>query len=136
MVKLGHIIYYVKDVEETVAFFEKAFGLKRQFIDPTGVYAQMQTGETALGFAAIELAKKNLRAGFQPVTPEGLPFGSEISFRSDDLAVSLQTALEAGCTLVESIEEKFWGETVCYVRTPQGILVELAATELVNSETN
>ena len=41
MNKLGTIIFYVEDVPKTIEFFEKAFGLTRLFVDPTGHYGQL-----------------------------------------------------------------------------------------------
>jgi lactoylglutathione lyase len=46
-----------------LAFFEKAFGLKRKFVHESGTYGELDTGETALAFAAHELG-----AGSAPVT--------------------------------------------------------------------
>lgn len=34
--KLGYTLLYVDNVEETVAFYESAFGLKRRFIHEAG----------------------------------------------------------------------------------------------------
>ena len=48
---LSHIIFYVDDVAKTMAFYEKAFGLERAFIDPSGHYGQLETGTAALSFA-------------------------------------------------------------------------------------
>ena len=56
--KLRYIILYVPDVEQTVVFYEKAFGLERKFIHESG-YAEMITGETALGFASEDLRASN-----------------------------------------------------------------------------
>lgn len=126
MNKLGTIIFYVQDVEKTIAFFEKAFGLKRMFIDPTGHYGQLETGSTALGFASLELAKQNLPQGFRPITTKELP-GCEISFTAKDVHRSLSHAVKSGAELVASPEEKPWGQTVGYVKDPNGILVEIAS---------
>ena len=34
--RFGYTIAYVRDVEGTVAFWERAFGLKRRFVDESG----------------------------------------------------------------------------------------------------
>ena len=83
----------MKDVAKTVDFFEKAFGLERQFIDETGVYAQMKTGETALGFAQEEFAKTLVPSGFSPLSP-AKPFAQEISFCSKDPRPLMQKLLK------------------------------------------
>lgn len=126
MNRLGTIIYYVENVEQTIEFFEKAFGLSRSFIDPTGSYGQLETGTTALGFASLELAKQNLPQGYQPISRKELP-GCEISFTAKDVHRSLNHALKAGAELIASPEEKPWGQTVAYVRDVNGILIEIAS---------
>ncbi len=126
MNRLGNVIYYVQDVEKTISFFERAFGLARSFIDPTGQYGQLDTGSTALGFASLELAKQNLPNGFRAVSSKELP-GCEIAFISQDIHRSLGSALKAGAELIASAEEKPWGQTVAYVRDFNGILIEIAS---------
>src|SRR5205809_23165 len=93
MNRFGHTIFYVKDVKKTVEFFEKAFGIPRWFIDDTGQYAQLKTGDTALGFASWELAQSNLKVPFQKGDPKQPPLGCEISFLTDNVQASLDTAL-------------------------------------------
>ena len=126
MNRLGTVIFYVQDIEKTIAFFEKAFGLKRTFIDPTGHYGQLETGSTALGFASLELAKQNLPQGFRSISPKELP-GFEISFTTKDVHRSLTHAVKWGAELIAAPEEKPWGQTVAYVRDFNGILVEIAS---------
>lgn len=126
MNQLGTIIFYVEDVEKTVAFFEKAFGLRRAFVDPTGQYGQLETGATALGFASLELAKQNLPQGFRRISPKELP-GCEISFTAKDVHRSLTHAVKSGAELIASPEQKPWGQTVAYVRDFNGILIEIAS---------
>lgn len=125
MNRLGNVIFYVKDVAKTVAFYEKAFQIPRSFIDPTGQYGQLETGSTALGFASVELAKQNLSQNFREISPKELP-GCEISFATQDLHASLNHAIQAGAELVASPEEKPWGQTIAYVRDFNGILIEIA----------
>ena len=107
MNRLGTVIFYVEDVAKTIAFFEKAFGLKRSFIDPTGHYGQLETGSTALGFASMELAKQNLPQGFRPIGLKELP-GCEISFTAKDIRRSFAHAIKSGAELVASPQEKPW----------------------------
>ncbi|MBX7067617.1 MAG: VOC family protein [Parachlamydiales bacterium] len=123
---LGTIIFYVENVEKTIEFFEKAFGLRRLFIDPSGSYGQLETGSTALGFASFELASQNLPQGYRKITPKELP-GCEISFTARDVHRSLNHAVKAGAELIASPEEKPWGQTVAYVRDSNGILIEIAS---------
>lgn len=126
MNKLGHVIFYVKDVVKTVEFYEKAFGLERAFIDPSNQYAQMETGSTALAFASYELARQNLRKEFRAITPTELP-GCEISLTTKNVSQLLEHAVKSGAELIASPEDKPWGQTVAYVRDFNGILIEIAS---------
>lgn len=123
---LSHIIFYVQDVAKTMNFYEKAFGIQKLFVDPTGHYGQMDTGATALAFASYELANSNLPNGFRPFTQKETP-GCEISFTAKDIHKSLTQAVNLGAELVASPEEKPWGQTVAYVRDFNGILIEIAS---------
>ncbi len=127
MNKLGHVIFYVKDVVKTVEFYEKAFGLERAFIDPSCQYAQMETGSTALAFASYELARQNLGKEFHAITPKELP-GCEISLTAKNVSQALDHAVKSGAELIASPEDKPWGQTVAYVRDFNGILIEIATT--------
>ena len=61
--KLGYTIIYVPDVEASLQFFERAFGLKRRFLHESGTYGELETGETTLSFAAHALGDSNFPGG-------------------------------------------------------------------------
>ncbi len=63
--QFGYTIIYVEDVRESLAFFEQAFGLQARFIDPTGCYGEVDTGATALAFAAHSLMADLLPEGYR-----------------------------------------------------------------------
>ena len=125
--KFSYTILYVKDVAQSVAFYEKAFGLKQQFIHESKQYAEMETGETTLAFASNELAKSNLPQGFQENSLLNLPAGIEVGFVTDDIVAALSRAIEAGAVVVVDAKVKPWGQTVAYVRDFDGILIEIAS---------
>jgi uncharacterized glyoxalase superfamily protein PhnB len=133
MNRLGTIIFYVENVEKTITFFEKAFGLDRSFIDPSGQYGQLETGATALGFASLELAKQNLPQGFCRISPKELP-GCEISLTAKNVQKSLTAAINSGAELIAPPEQKPWGQTVAYVRDFNGILIEIASDMTVSCQ--
>ncbi|MEE3718019.1 VOC family protein [Tumidithrix elongata RA019] len=125
--KLGYTILYVKDVAESVAFYERAFGLTRRFVDESGQYAEMETGNTTLSFAANKLAKSNLPSGFQENNLSSLPAGIEIGLVTEDVPTAFTIAVEAGAIAVAEPKVKPWGQTVAYVRDRDGILVEICS---------
>ena len=125
--RFGYAIAYVQEVERSVVFYERAFGLKRRFVDESGQYAEMETGETTLAFASNELGQSNLPGGFRENDPAEPPSGVEIAFVAEDVGDAFQSALEAGATKAAEPKTKPWGQTVAYVRDPDGVLVEIGS---------
>jgi lactoylglutathione lyase len=125
--RFGYTIAYVQDAERSVAFYERAFGLKRRFVDESGRYAEMETGQTTLAFASNELGRSNLPGGFRENDPAELPAGVEITFVAEDVETAFRSAQEAGATVAAEPKTKPWGQTVGYVRDPDGVLVEIGS---------
>lgn len=125
MVKFGYSITYVDDVEKTLTFFEQAFGFERRFLHESKGYGELNTGETILAFASISLGKTNLPEGFIATDPKDKPLGHEIALVAEDVTKIHNDALALGATELTQPEEKPWGQVVSYVRTPNGILLEL-----------
>ena len=125
--RFGYTIAYVQEVERSVVFYERAFGLKRRFLDESGHYAEMETGETTLAFASNELGHSNLPSGLRENDPAEPPAGVEIAFIAKDVGAAFHSALEAGAMQVAEPKTKPWGQTVAYVRDPDGVLVEIGS---------
>ncbi len=125
MIKFAYTILYVKDVERSISFYEKAFGFKRKFIAPGNEYGELLTGETTLSFAAVSLAKTNLSEGFIESTAGGKPFGIEIGFTTEKVEQVYKDAVKAGAIAVEKLKTKPWGQDVAYVKDPDGFLIEI-----------
>ena len=75
--KLGYIIIYVSDVPKTVAFYETAFDLEHWFIHKSHLYAEIETGSTALAFAGNEAAEM-AGLGLLPNDPRTVAAGWKI----------------------------------------------------------
>ena len=125
--RFAYAIAYVRDVERSVAFYEQAFSLQRRFVDESGQYAEMETGETTLAFASNELGASNLPGGFRRNDPAEPPAGVEIAFLTEDVNAAFRIALEAGATSVTEPITKPWGQTVAYVRDRDGMLIEIGS---------
>lgn len=125
--KFGYIIIYVADVTASLSFFEKAFGLKTRFIHESG-YGELETGETTLAFASHDLGSSNLSSGYIPGDKSIKPLGVEIALITDSVVEGHAHAIALGATSLQEPIEKPWGQTVCYIRCPDGTLVELCSS--------
>jgi lactoylglutathione lyase len=123
--RFGYTILYVEDVTVAIDFYERAFGLSRRFISDDATYGEMETGDTTLSFAKHTLASQFIPGGYRRNDPAEQPAGVEIGFVTDDVPAAWDAALAAGATVVSPPVTKPWGQTVAYVRDPEGMLVEI-----------
>ena len=123
--KFGYTIIYVSDVPKSIAFFETAFGFSKKFVDDSGDYGELDTGETTLSFAAHSLGESNLPNGYVAIDSSDKPLGMEIAFVTDEIETAHQKAIAAGAIEIAAPKAKPWGQIVSYVRCPDGTLVEL-----------
>lgn len=122
--KFGYAIFYVDDVEATVAFYERAFGLVRKFVKP-GEFGELDTGTTSLAFAARTHVETLFTIPFQKSGRDRDPAPVEIGLVTEDVAAAFEKAIAAGASAVSKPTKKPWGQTVGYVRDSNGFLVEL-----------
>lgn len=127
MVQLTHIIYYVKNVQNAVNFYQKALNMKLNFMHESGAYAELAAGQISLAFAQDALGAENLPQGYYKNDLQSLPAGCEIVFTTDDVDATTKKALQEGAVIVVPPKQKPWGQTVAYVRDPEGILIEIAS---------
>lgn len=123
--KLGYVIVYVPDVTASLEFFEHAFGLKRRFRDDSGTYGELETGDTTLSFAAHSLGDANFIGGHVHAHTSAQPLGMEIALVTSDVADAHRRAIAAGALELSAPNVKPWGQTVSYVRSPDGCLIEI-----------
>lgn len=120
--KFGYTILYVNNVALTLAFYEKAFGLKTRFLHEGGDYGELETGATALAFAGRQFMSI---VGKNPQAPHAQSPCFEIALCTADVAAAIAQAVDAGASLVQAPKEMSWGQTVAYVSDLNGFLVEL-----------
>ena len=125
MVKLGYTIIYLPDVAASMMFFENAFSIQRKFLHESGTYGELNTGETTLSFAAHELGDMNFSGGHVHADQSAQPLGFEIALVTDDVNQAHKKAIAAGAKEMAPPQLKPWGQTVSYLRCPDGILIEL-----------
>ena len=124
--KLGYIILYVPKVDEAVAFYEAAFGLKCRFAHEGGDYAEIETGETALAFASEELAESHGFA-YRKTTTDQDPPSVELALVTDNVQAAFDQAIAAGASAAKPPTKQPWGQTVSYVRDQNGYIVEICS---------
>lgn len=123
--KLGYAIIYVPNVSESLAFFQSAFGLTPRFLHESGLYGELDTGETTLAFASHELGDMNFPGGHVAAHSSTQPLGFELALVTSDVQTAHAKAIAAGATELAEPVPKPWGQTVSYLRCPDGTLVEL-----------
>ncbi len=127
MVKFSYTILYVKNVTESIDFYEKAFGFKRKFITPENNYGELLSGDTIISFADVKLASSNLSSGFKLSIKNEKPFGIELGFTTEDVETVFNQAVKMGATPLETIKIKPWGQAVAYVQDINGFLIEICS---------
>ncbi len=117
-----YTILYVRDVSASMDFYARAFGLTKGFQHAGGDYGEMVTGTTKLAFSSIALMQS---LGKTVADDPSAPPAFEIALETDDVAAALQQALGAGGAPVMDVTLMPWGQTLAYVRTPDGTMVEI-----------
>ncbi|MDD5480302.1 VOC family protein [Rhodoferax sp.] len=123
--KLGYTIIYVPSVASSLQFFGQAFGLEQKFLHESGDYGELKTGETTLAFASHALGAMNFPQGHVHASDSKQPLGMEIALVTEDVHHAHRSALDHGAAELSAPATKPWGQTVSYVRAPDGTLVEL-----------
>jgi lactoylglutathione lyase len=124
--KLAYNLFYVDNVEQSMSFYTKAFGLEKGFLHESKQYGEMLTGETKIGFVHHDTAESH---GFDYVRSlaRNKPFGFEIGFVTSDVEAAFKKAVAAGAVSVSMPKTKPWGQIVSYVLDCNGFLVEICS---------
>jgi catechol 2,3-dioxygenase-like lactoylglutathione lyase family enzyme len=136
---MDHVGIVVDDLAAATAFFLE-LGLKLQDERPVagdwvdrvvgldGVRVDMAMLETPDGHGRLELAKFHAPAspGGDPHAPANMPGIRHLTFAVDDLDAAVAGARAHGAGLVGEVERYKDIYRLCYVRGPEGIIVELA----------
>ncbi|MBC7739287.1 MAG: VOC family protein [Candidatus Saccharibacteria bacterium] len=117
-----YTILYVADVRTTLEFYRAAFGFDILFLHDSGDYGELQTGGTKLCFSSFALMQQIGKE--VATTPPGKP-SFELAFETGDVAAGVSRAIAAGAVLVSEVAQMAWGQTLAYVRAPEGTLIEI-----------
>ena len=123
--KYGYTIVYVSSVEETLQFYQQAFGFEIHFMHESKTYGELNTGETKLAFASHKLGNANLNGEYLKGNVDAKPFDLELAFVTEDVFAAYEKAIAKGAVSLKYPEKKPWGQIVGYVRAIDGSIIEL-----------
>ena len=124
--KFGKTIVYVADVAESLAFFERAFGLKTRFAQLPN-YGEIDAGGATLSFASYDVAGYHLPEGYAAAAPPPKQMSFEIALVSESVEDAFARAVEAGAEPLQAPSVKPWGQTASWLRCPDGTFIDLSS---------
>jgi len=137
--RMDHVSIVVEDLAEAIEFFE-ALGLEvdgegsvegsevDRIVGLEGVRSDLAFVQTPDGHGRIELVKFNsppLAEG-DPGAPANTPGLRHLCFAVDDLEATLAAVQDQGAKLVGEVVRYGNSYKLCYIRGPEGIIIELA----------
>ncbi len=137
--RMDHVGIVVEDLAAATAFFVE-LGLELQGAGPVegawvdrvvgleGVRAEIAMLQTPDGHGRVELAKFHAppAEGGDPRAPANAPGIRHITFAVDDIDAVVAGVRARGAELIGEVERYEDIYRLCYVRGPEGIIVELA----------
>jgi catechol 2,3-dioxygenase-like lactoylglutathione lyase family enzyme len=137
--RMDHVSIVVEDLPGAIEFFE-ALGLEvgdkgsvegsevDRIVGLEGVRSDLAFVKTPDGHGQIELVKFNsppLEDG-DPLAPVNTPGLSHLCFAVDDLEATVAALQAKGADLVGDVVSYGNSYKLCYIRGPEGVIVELA----------
>lgn len=113
--KFGYTIIYVKDIKQTVDFYQRAFGLSLKFYAESGKYAELSTGETILSFVAEDFIQEH-DVEFVTNRADNVSPGFQISFITENVAEAYEKAIKEGASKISPPKQVPWGQIVSQVK--------------------
>lgn len=108
----------VKNAGEALEFYKRAFGAKERMRIPTPE-GKIGHAELQIGDSVMMLGEECAEHGtLSPESLEGSPVGLALYVENVDQA--FKRAVDAGATVKEQVENKFWGDRAGCVTDPFG----------------
>lgn len=117
-------IIYVSDVAESLAFFDKAFGLATKVSYGTN-YGEVETGGATLAFASYDVGQSHLPQGHR--AGRSTDMGFEVALLTETVEEDFRRAVDAGAEALLEPSARPWGQTVSFLRCPDGTFVDLSS---------
>ena len=126
-VRFSHTTVYVNRVAETLAFWERAFGVEPRLVDPGGDYAELDTGGTRLAFVSHRWVVTLFDASYRESDADRRPIGVEVGFEVGDVDAAVERAAAAGARVLAEPVDRPGGGRVARVRDGDGLIVALSS---------
>lgn len=126
MLRYGSTVLFVEEVPKVLAFYEAAFGFQTAFYDEAYEFGELEAGGLRLGVGSHRTGERMMPGAYRRPT-SGHPEGVEIAFFTEEVAGAYARAVEAGAVPVAEPREMEWGQTVAYVRAPEGTVIGLCS---------
>lgn len=122
--KFRYSILYVDNVNDTLTFYQQAFGFQIGFLHESGDYGELVTGDTKLCFSAKSLMRELGKAPGDASSESPI---FELAFESHDVDGDFAIAVSAGATPVSEPHDQPWGQRISYVTDPNEFLIEICS---------
>ena len=124
-ITLTETILYVEDQERSKDFYEKVFRSKADLHVP-GMTEFILSTNCKLGLMPNAGIAKIITPSLpHPETGNGIP-RCELYFYVSDIQQEFNNALKAGAKEISGIENRNWGDKVCYLSDPDGHVIAFA----------
>ncbi len=129
-IKLSETILYVCDQEASCNFYKKLFR-KEPDLNVPGMTEFIISDTCKLGLMPNKGIAKILGDKTpHPETGTGIP-RCELYFYVDDIKLEFENAVESGAKLISPIEDRNWGDRVCYFSDPDGHVIAFAGKNII-----
>ena len=124
-IKLTETILYVSNQEASSKFYGKIFHQDPDLNVP-GMTEFIVSDNFKIGLMPNDgIAKILSDKTPHPGTGNGIP-RCELYFYVDDVQMEYENAIKSGARLISGIEDRDWGDRVCYFSDPDGHIVAFA----------
>lgn len=122
--RLSLVILAVGDLDQMVAFYERAFGWQRAVEAP--VYLEFALP----GGIRLGLYERHAFSANTLEVPVRIPGGAlaptELYFYPNDLPAAIERVREAGARTLSALAPRTWGDEAAYFADPEGNVIALA----------
>ncbi len=124
-IKLVETILYVNDQEESCKFYQKIFR-KLPDLNVQGMTEFIISDNCKIGLMPNKSIVKILAGKtLNPNSGNGIP-RCELYFYVENIQMEFDNAIKSGAKLISPIQNRDWGDKVCYFADPNGHIIAFA----------